>query len=140
MSHYTGLNFLLTAFPKGLNIIGYPSNQFAGQEPADNDEILNCLQFVRPGGGFKPAFPLTQKISVNGIGTDGTWTWLKSQCPAAVSVLSDGLPSWVPIMVNDVAWNFETILFDKNGMIYRRYATAVDPRAIAGDVAFLLSK
>jgi glutathione peroxidase-family protein len=81
----------------------------------------------------------TEKINVNGLGTDATWTWIKSQCPAAVSDIADDTPSWTPITVSDVAWNFETILFDRTGAIYRRYATAVDPRAIAGDVAYLLA-
>lgn len=41
---------------------------------------------------------------------------------------------------SDFSWNFEQALVDKNGMLYRRYASAVDPSALAGDIEFLLAK
>lgn len=44
-----------------------------------------------------------------------------------------------PVTTTDVAWNFETVLFSRTGSVYRRYATAVDPRAISADVAYLLA-
>ena len=40
----------------------------------------------------------------------------------------------------DVAWNFETVLFDKTGKPYRRYATGVDPIDISGDIEYLLAQ
>jgi glutathione peroxidase len=61
--HYTALNKLQATYGgKGLLIVGFPCNQFGGQEPGANDEILNGLKYVRPGNGFVPAFPLTTKV------------------------------------------------------------------------------
>jgi glutathione peroxidase len=122
-----------------LQFLGFPCNQFAGQEPGDNDELLNGLKYVRPGGGFVPSFPLTQKGNVNGLLQDPLWAYIKSVCPAAVDDLSDITPSWTPITTRDVAWNFEAVLFDHNGYAYRRYATAVDPRDTETDIATLLA-
>ncbi len=114
---------------QGLSILGYPCNQFGGQEPGDGLEILHCVQCVRPGNGFDPAFPLTVKIDVNGVLEDGTWKDMKAVCPAPWNAPS-----------GDVAWNFETVLFAKSGIPYRRYATGVNPADMAGDVEYLLSQ
>jgi glutathione peroxidase len=111
------------------------------QEPGDNDEILNGLKYVRPGNGFVPAFPLTQKVNVNGlVGVDPVWTWMKNQCGPAVPDVTDIAPSWLPVYFNDVAWNFEMILVGRNGYPYRRYATATIPSQITGDLEMLLKQ
>lgn len=60
--------------PAPLCPAGTPCNQFGGQEPGDNDELLNGLAYVRPGNGFVPAFPLTQKMDVNGAFANPLWT------------------------------------------------------------------
>lgn len=110
-----------------------------GQEPGDNDEILNGLKYVRPGNGFVPNFPISQKISVNGLLQDSIWSAIKSVCPAAVTDIADVPPSWTPVRTTDVAWNFEAVLINKKGQAFRRYATIVDPKQTASDVEYLLS-
>jgi len=67
-------------------------------------------------------------VDVNGALADSTWVAAKGVCP--------GFGSSAP--VDDVQWNWETLLFDKTGKPFRRYATAVDPASIAGDIEALL--
>ena len=71
--------------------------QFNNQEAAANGEILNVLQYVRPGSGFVPAFPLTQKLMVNGAAVDPMWTWAKAACAAPAEVIADSSVPWLPI-------------------------------------------
>jgi len=111
----------------------------AVQEPGANSEILNTLQYVRPGGGFVPAFPLAAAVSVNGLFSDPLWAYIRASCPSPVDSFIWAPSTWSPVTPRDVAWNFESILFAKSGLPYRRYATAVDPIELAGDIAALLA-
>lgn len=140
MPHYTGLNALATQFAgQAFSILGYPCNQFGGQEPGDNDELLNGLKYVRPGGGYVPMFPLTQKISVNGFGQDAAWTFLKAACSGVSEDISDfGVP-WLPIKASDVQWNFEAFLMNKQGVPVKRYGSGVNPSATVADITALLA-
>ena len=62
----------------GLTIVGAPCNQFGYQEPGENaQEILNGLQYVRPGYGFKTELVLLKKRDVNGAKQHPLYTWLK---------------------------------------------------------------
>ena len=58
-------------------ILGVPNNQFGLQEPGHNDEILNGLKYVRPGGGYVPNFLMTTKSDVNGPDEHPLYTFLK---------------------------------------------------------------
>ena len=58
-------------------MFGVPCNQFGLQEPGEGVEILNTLQYVRPGKGFKPNFDILVKRDVNGKKEDALFTWLK---------------------------------------------------------------
>lgn len=141
MPHYTSLNKLAAQYAGDkLRILGVPCNSFGGQEPSSNAEILDVLRYVRPGGGFVPAFPLTQKSDVNGLLADPLWAMIRGACPSPVSSFDWTTPSWAPVTPSDVAWNFETVLFDKAGMPYRRYATAVDPASLVDDINALLAQ
>lgn len=108
------------------------------QEPEDNGEILNALKYVRPGNGFVPQFPLTQKMDVNGLFAHSLWVFIRNHCPAPQGILATNSPLWSPITATDVAWNFEMVLVDKQGHVYRRYSSGTDPVSIAGDVAHVL--
>ena len=66
-------NFLIKIIPPRLT----PSPSLLQQEPGVGDEILNGVEFVRPGGGFKTAATLFQKTQVNGDGEDPIFTYLK---------------------------------------------------------------
>jgi glutathione peroxidase len=114
--------------------------QFAGQEPGANSEILNILKYVRPGGGFVPSFPLTEIINVNGAFADPIWSYIRGACPSPVSDLSDITPAWTPITTSDITWNFNAVLFNKNGIPYKRYDTLVQPQQQIGDIQLLLAQ
>ena len=59
------MNELMTSYAsKGLSILGFPCNQFGHQENCNNEEILNTLKYVRPGGGFVPKIQMMEKIEV----------------------------------------------------------------------------
>ena len=130
MSHYTSLNKLMGLYEsQGLRTIGYPCNQFGGQEPGDGIEILHCVQCVRPGGNFTPVFPLTVKIDVNGALADSTWIEMKKYCPGVSGVNN-----------TDIGWNFETIIFDRTGKPFQRYSSDVDPIELEPLIKYLLSQ
>jgi len=122
-------------------IIGFPSNQFGLEEPGENYEILNCLQFVRPGGGFIPNFPLMAKIDVNGADEHPVYTWLKSSCgPTMTPFLSAEWIDWDPVSIADIQWNFEMFLVDSQGHPFRRYSPLISPSEIVSDIKFLLGQ
>ncbi len=118
-------NISATFATKPFLIVGQPCNQFGGQEPGDNDEILNCVTYVRPGHGYviPPTMTFTQKADVNGLFTTPLFKTLKEQCGGA-----------------DVGWNFEAFLVDKTGMPVKRYTTGAGggPLSFAADIAKLL--
>lgn len=79
---YLNLNELKTVYGRQsqcpLEIIGVPCNQFGLQEPGESEEeVLNGLKYVRPGKGYSPNFPLTEKVDVNGKQQDKMFTFLK---------------------------------------------------------------
>jgi len=140
VTNYLGLNQLTQKF-SGLQVIAFPCAQFYNQEPGKNYEILNCLQYVRPGGGYVPLFPLMQKTIVNGAGTDPVYVWLKARCPNPQLYVGDiTLISWDPVMGNDITWNFEKFLLSKEGLLYKRYTPETPPLALVDDIQLLLNE
>lgn len=123
---------------KGLSIVGTPCAQFDNQEPGTNAEILNCLRYVRPGSGFAPAFPLTQKLDVNGMSADPLWSTMREYCPSPVTSFVGSFFVWSPVTPTDVAWNFEKVLLDSETRPIARYASTVLPSDIGPDIARLL--
>ena len=101
----------------GLAVLGFPCNQFAGQEPGTDDEILEFAT-----SKYDVTFPMFHKIDVNGDSACELYTWLKSQ-------QGDGA---------DIVWNFEKFLVDADGNVVKRYGPQVTPEDIAPDVAALL--
>uniref|UniRef100_A0A3B3DF78 Glutathione peroxidase n=1 Tax=Oryzias melastigma TaxID=30732 RepID=A0A3B3DF78_ORYME len=100
-------------------VLGFPCNQFGLQSP-ENEEILNVLKYVRPGGGFVPKFPIFSKVEVNGLNEEPLFTFLKESLPFVNPVVGDiKRLYWSPIKVNDLRWNFERFLVTANGMPYK---------------------
>lgn len=127
---------------KGFTALGFPCAQFYNQEPEDNDEILNALKYVRPGGGYVPSFPLMQLVSVNGaLGVPPVYNYLKNSCPPVTQDVAvvDWIP-WRPISVTDIQWNFEKFLVNKKGVVVSRWAADVDPVTMASAVEALLAE
>eukprot|EP00928_Gymnodinium_smaydae_P054109 TRINITY_DN3793_c0_g1_i2.p2 TRINITY_DN3793_c0_g1~~TRINITY_DN3793_c0_g1_i2.p2 ORF type:complete len:163 (+),score=17.62 TRINITY_DN3793_c0_g1_i2:266-754(+) len=135
---YPALNTLAADYAaQGLTILGFPTAQFANQEPGDGEEILRCLAHVRPGGNFTPAFPLMGKTTVNGKREHALWTWLKGLCPLQAS-FNYGDISWSPIRPNDIGWNFEKFLVDRSGRPCARYDASVPAADLRADVEAVL--
>lgn len=121
-------------------ILGFPCNQFNLQEPGVTaSEIINGIKHVRPGGGFEPKMTLFKKTDVNGADEDPIYTFLKSACPYTDSTFSSML-FYEPLKVNDIYWNFEKFLIDKNGKPYSRFhPSVITSGTIKEDINFLLN-
>jgi glutathione peroxidase len=110
---YEGLEALWRAYQdEGLVVLGFPSNQFGGQEPGDEDEIG---QFCRARYGV--SFPLFAKVEVNGAGAHPLWAWLTSG--------PDG------VAAGDVEWNFTKFLLGRDGRVLGRYPSRTHPAELA---------
>jgi glutathione peroxidase len=120
-SQYEGLEELYKKFSqKGLVVLGFPCNQFGGQEPGDDSQIKEFCQTR-----FGVAFPMFSKIEVNGSNADPLFVYLKSHQKGILGSEA-------------IKWNFTKFLVDRNGEILRRYAPQVSPAAIEKDIVPLL--
>jgi len=106
---------------KGFTILAFPCNQFGGQEPGSDSEIL---QFCSTNYGV--TFPVMSKIQVNGTGADPIFEYLKKQAPGILGSES-------------IKWNFTKFLVDQKGNVVSRYASTTSPSDIAKDIENLLS-
>ncbi|KAM7230190.1 hypothetical protein CapIbe_018907 [Capra ibex] len=131
--------------PRGLVVLGFPCNQFGHQENAKNEEILNCLKYVRPGGGFEPNFMLFEKCEVNGEKAHPLFAFLRETLPTpsddATALMTDPkFITWSPVCRNDVSWNFEKFLVGPDGVPVRRYSRRFLTIDIEPDIETLLSQ
>jgi glutathione peroxidase len=100
---------------QGLVVLGFPCNQFAGQEPETNDTIEQVCQM-----NHGVTFQLMAKCDVNGDGTHPVFKYLKSK--------KGGL------FGSSIKWNFTKFLVDKKGRVIKRYAPVTKPEAIEDDI------
>ncbi|MGB9702086.1 MAG: glutathione peroxidase [Candidatus Kapaibacteriota bacterium] len=120
---YKGLEELYRKYQKdGLVVMGFPCNQFAGQEPGSNEEIKAFCKT-----NYDVTFPMFDKIDVNGDNTAPLYQYLKEQAPGILST-------------KDIKWNFTKFLIDKNGKVIERFAPATTPESIDEHIARLLKK
>lgn len=113
------------------------------QENCQNEEILNSLKYVRPGGGYQPTFSLTQKCDVNGQNEHPVFAYLKDKLPYPYddpfSLMTDPkLIIWSPVRRSDVSWNFEKFLIGPEGEPFRRYSRTFQTINIEPDIKRLL--
>jgi glutathione peroxidase len=124
------------------NVVAIPCNQFGLQEPAPNKtELLNGLQYVRPGGGYKPEFHISARIDVNGLNEHRLYKQIKQCCvPTYKKQIGDPKKLFYdfPIHYNDVQWNFEKFLIDPSGIPRKRYDPHVTPLDVANDAKTLM--
>ncbi len=116
---YEGLERLQKTYgDKGFSVIGFPCNQFMGQEPGTSEEIA---QFCSATYGV--TFPLTEKIEVNGEGRHPIYQELTEKADAEGNA-------------GDITWNFEKFLVSPAGQVVARYRPQVEPEdpAIVGDI------
>ncbi|KAG7378555.1 hypothetical protein PHYPSEUDO_009920 [Phytophthora pseudosyringae] len=105
---------------EGLVVLGFPCNQFNGQEPGTHEEIL---EFVKQ---YNVTFPLFEKHDVNGSNARPIFTYLKAKLPGTFG--------------NYIKWNFTKFLVDRNGQPYKRYAPKDLPLSFEEDIKELLAK
>jgi glutathione peroxidase len=116
----------------GLAVLGFPCNQFGGQEPGTDEEIASFCSAT-----YDVTFPITTKIDVNGPDADPLWTYLRAQAPGELgpgNPLRQFLPAEV-VDTDQVKWNFTKFLIDADGNVVRRYEPTDTPEQIGSDLA-----
>jgi len=104
---YEGLQQLYDEYrPRGLEVLGFPCNQFAGQEPGTESEIQTFCSTQ-----YGVTFPLFAKVDVNGGGREPLYAWLTEQDAG-------------PEGAGDIKWNFGKFLIGRDGQVAARF----DPR------------
>lgn len=118
---YAGLENLYEKHKdKGFVILGFPCNQFGGQEPGDNAEIAEFCQV-----NYGVTFPMFSKIDVNGSDAHPLFQYLIQCLPGAL-----GRP---------IKWNFTKFLVNDQGMPVTRYGSITSPKQIEKDIVKLLA-
>lgn len=139
---YEGLEGLYKKYrDQGLVILDFPCNQFAGQAPGTEQEIVSFCQLK-----YNVSFPQFAKIKVNGDEADPLFKWLKDEAPAEakdsfkakLSALMFRIISKTTKNSNDIKWNFTKFLVDRQGNVIRRYAPTTAPSDIEKDILKLL--
>jgi len=105
---------------QGLEILGFPCNQFKEQEPGSAEEIQSFCSLT-----YGVEFPVLDKIDVNGENEAPLYTYLKNE--------QKGL------LGSSIKWNFTKFLVDKEGTVVKRYAPNINPLKMKKDIEKYLS-
>ena len=105
---------------KGLVVIGFPCDQFAGQEPETNETMVQVCQL-----NFGVTFQLSEKIDVNGPNTHPIFKYLKDHSKSALG--------------KEIKWNFTKFLVSHDGRTIKRFAPTTKPEAIRQSIENLLT-
>ncbi|KFI72342.1 glutathione peroxidase [Bifidobacterium minimum] len=115
---YEGLEKLYRTYhTRGLEILDFPCNQFAGQAPGTAEEIHDFCTLH-----YDTTFPQFAKIKVNGKDAGPLYVWLKSQ----------------PGATGRIAWNFTKFLIDRTGRVVARFGSRTTPEQMERSIAALL--
>jgi glutathione peroxidase len=118
---YTGLEAMYRKHKdEGLEVLGFPCDQFGHQEPGNEDEIKNFCSLT-----YDVSFPMFAKIDVNGDAAHPLWKWLKQE--------KSGL-----LGLDGIKWNFTKFLVGRDGKVIKRYAPTDTPEKIEKDLAGVL--
>ena len=118
---YKGLEALYQKMhSRGLEVLGFPCNQFGAQEPGSEREIEQFCEL-----NYGVTFPLFAKIDVNGGDAAPLYEYLKKARPGLLGTEA-------------IKWNFTKFLVDRKGNVVERYGSNVEPETIAGDIEKLL--
>jgi glutathione peroxidase len=114
---YKGLEALHQQYKEqGLEIIGFPCDQFGGQEPGNDTEIEQFCEL-----NFGVSFRLSAKVNVNGDDAHPVFNVLKKDAPGILGT-------------ERIKWNFTKFLVGKDGKVITRFATATKPESIKADI------
>lgn len=117
---FTGLQTLYETYhDRGFSVLGFPCNQFAGQEPGSAPEIQQACAI-----NYGVTFPMFEKTDVNGQNTHPLFRFLKEKQPGLAG--------------RAIKWNFTKFLIDHSGTPVKRYAPVTKPEKIANAVERLL--
>jgi len=120
---YKGLEAVYEQFrDKGVEVLGFPCNQFGSQEPGSNEEIGAFCE-----RNYGVTFPLFDKIDVNGDAAHPLFKHLKSAAPGLMGTEA-------------IKWNFTKFLVRKDGRVYKRYAPQTEPKELMKDIEKLLAE
>ena len=117
---YQGLEALHRELsPRGFAVLGFPCNQFGGQEPGDAKQIAEFCETR-----YEISFPLFGKIDVNGGNAHPLYNYLKRE--------KSGL------LGSSIKWNFTKFLVDRAGQVVARHAPTATPKGLKKDIEALL--
>ena len=117
---YKGLEALQRQFaPRGFSVLGFPCNQFGGQEPGDARQIE---QFCSTN--YAVSFPMFAKIDVNGGSAHPLYQYLKSEKSGLLGA--------------SIKWNFTKFLVDRSGKVVARHAPTATPESLKREIEALL--
>lgn len=111
-----------TKHPDKFVIIGFPCNQFGGQDPGSNEQIHEFCQL-----NYGVTFPVLGKTEVNGNKAEPVFEWMKAEKPGLLGM-------------KRIKWNFEKFLIDADGKVVQRYASLTKPENIEKDILNLIEK
>ena len=110
---YAGLEALYKRYAdQGLVVLGFPCNQFAGQEPGDSEEIRSFCSLT-----YDVTFPLFAKVAVNGSDAAPLFRYLKNAAPGLLGSRA-------------IKWNFTKFLVGRDGAVIARYAPTTTPEQL----------
>jgi glutathione peroxidase len=117
---YEGLEALHRELsPRGFAVLGFPCNQFGGQEPGDAKQIAEFCE-----NKYAVSFPMFEKIDVNGAHAHPLYDYLKRE--------KSGL------LGSSIKWNFTKFLVDRTGRVIARHAPTTTPQGLKRDIEALL--
>ncbi len=118
---YKGLQELYDKYHvRGLEVLGFPCNQFGAQEPGSNDEIASFCEL-----NFGVNFPMFDKVEVNGENAHPLYKYLSEAKPGLLNTKA-------------IKWNFTKFLVDRQGNVIERFAPNTEPADIAQAIEKLL--
>ena len=118
---YDGLEELYKKYKdEGLEVFGFPCNQFGAQEPGDAEEIANFCSTT-----FDVTFPMFEKVDVNGDDAHPFYKWLRQKKPGLAGTTS-------------IKWNFTKFLVDREGRVRWRFGPQEKPEALEKYIKKLL--
>ena len=119
---FAGLETLWETYrDKGLVVLGFPSNEFGGQDPGSDGEIASFCEL-----NYGVSFPMMSKVKVNGADAHPLWKWLTAEAPGILGSKS-------------VKWNFTKFLVGRDGKVLKRYAPTDKPESITADIEAALA-
>ena len=118
---YEGLEALHRRYgDRGFAVLGFPCNQFGGQEPGNEAEIADFCKLT-----YAVDFPMFAKVEVNGGGVHPLWKALKHAAPGLLGSEA-------------IKWNFTKFLIGRDGRVVERFAPSMKPEALAAKIEALL--